>query len=300
MYIDEERKPEPLSTTNVILALVVHLGLFALLWFMGQLSLREKEVVIPIDLTVVVEENLDGKENEPPPLEKPLGGAASSRAEVEEKKIEPVARQDAAPPEVKAPEPEAVEQIVEKKKEKKPEKPKEKVKEKARQDAAPPKPKKSAKELREERLRKMRESAKDNPKTPPRPVRDGKTGRKTLSDAEIKKLLAAGYKPGATEQLAANEESMCLGFLKRSIDEKWAQLSPQIGRAGTVHISIRFDRSGCIAASSIAKSCGDVTSDAAALRVVQSLGRVRGLTSAFLDKYSRETITIRYTIQNLR
>ncbi len=290
MYIDEERKPEPLSTTNVILALGVHIGLFALLWVMGQLSLREKEVVIPIDLTVVVEENLDGKENEPPPLEKPKPPPPP------DPEPEPPKPPELPKPEPKpVVEPEAVEQIVEKKKEeKKPEKPKEIEKKKD-----PEKPKKP-KKTREQILEEIRKRAVDNPRTSPRPERDGKTGRKTLSDAEIQKRLAAGYKAGATEQLAANEESMCLGFLKRAIDEKWQQLAPQIGRAGIVAIRIQFNRSGFIASVTIANSCGDATSDAAALRVVKSLGRVRGLTSAFLDKYSRETIKINYTIQNLR
>ncbi len=293
MYIDEERKPETLGATNFIIALALHLGFFALLWAMGQMALREKEVVIPIDLTVVVEENLDGNPDEPPPLEPPKPPPPEPPRPPEP----PKARQDAAPP---TPQPEAVEKIpVEKLEEKKepeekPDPPKKKELEKK-----PEKPKKSAAELRAERIRKMRESAVDN-KTPPKPVRDGRTGRKTLSDAEIAKLLAAGYRPGTTEQLAPNEESMCLGFLKRAIDETWSRLSPQIGRAGTVHISIRFDRSGRIAAAAIARGCGDATSDAAALRVVNSLGRVRGLTTDFLEKYSRDTITIRYTIENLK
>ncbi len=296
MYIDEERKPEALSTSNFVIALVLHLGFFALLWALGQMAFREKEVVIPIDLTVVVEENLDGKENEPPPLEQPKPEPPKPPEPKPEPKPEPPKPPEPKPEPKPEKEPESVEKIpVKTNVVKKVEKPKEVAKSKE-----PEKPKKTAKELREERLAKMRKSATDNPKTPPKPVRDGRTGKKTLSDAEIARLLALGYKPGTTEQLAPNEESMCLGFLKRAIDEKWAQLSPQIGRAGTVRISIRFDRSGRIAASSLAKSCGDATSDAAAMRVVRSLGLVRGLTTDFLEKYSRDTITIRYKVEGLK
>ena len=58
MYIDEEQKPEPMSATNLAVAVVLHGLFFALLWFAGQLHFREKEIVIPMDLTVVVQDSL--------------------------------------------------------------------------------------------------------------------------------------------------------------------------------------------------------------------------------------------------
>lgn len=286
MYIDEEQKPEPMSATNLAVAVVLHGLFFALLWFAGQLHFREKEIVIPMDLTVVVQENLDGKENEPPPLKPP---------EPEPPKPKPPEPKPPKPPDPKPPEPkpvEAVEQIHEKTNVVK------KVEEKK-----PAPPAKTAAELRAERLAEMRKQAKDvkdRPKPPKPPEPDGKTGRKTLSDAEIARLLAQGYKPGATEQLAPNEESMCLGFLKNAIDAKWREMSPQVGRPGTVLISIRFDKSGRIAASALAKSCGDATTDAAAMRVVGSVGSVRSLTHSFLERYSKESITIRYEVSSSR
>ncbi len=293
MYIDEERKPETLGATNFLIALALHLGFFALLWAMGQMAFREKEEVIPIDVTIVVKENLDGKEDELPPLEPPQGGAASSRAEPEP---EP-ARQDAAPP---TPQPEAVEKIPVKKLEEKkePEKKPDPTKKKEPEKKPEP-PKKTAAELRAERIKRMQESAVDN-KTPPKPVRDGKTGRKTLSDAEIERRLKEGYHPGPTEQLAPNEKTRCTSLIRMALEAKWNQLSPQIGRAGMVHIRIRFDRFGRIVESSLAKSCGDATSDAAAMRVVRSLGMVRGLSTDFLEKYSRETIIIEYKVEGLK
>ena len=63
----EERKPEVLSAGNCIAALVVHALLFGVLYMLGTFDFSPKETVIPIDLTVVTEENLDGNEDEPPP-----------------------------------------------------------------------------------------------------------------------------------------------------------------------------------------------------------------------------------------
>ncbi len=265
---------------NYLISLGLHLALFALLWFAGQFAFRNKEIVIPIDLTVVVEENLDGKENEPPPLEKPKPEPPPP-PKPPEPKPEP-------PPEPKeTPKVEAVEQVKEVKKEeiKKPPKPEKTEAEK----------KKEREEARKKRLEDMRKRAQDAPT--PKPVRDGRTEKKTLTDEQIRKLLQQGYKPGTSEQIAPNEESMCLGFLKQAIDTKWRELLPKIGRVGVVYIEIRFDRSGRIATSSLAQTSGDATTDAAAMKVVRSLGVIRGLTSSFLFKYSQQSITIRYKVE---
>ncbi len=266
---------------NYFLSLILHIALFALLWFAGQFAFRNKEVVIPIDLTVVVEENLDCKENEPPPLEKPKPPSPKPPEPKPESKPEPK-------PEPEPPKPvEAVEVV--KPPKPKPPKPPEKTEEEK---------KKEREEARKKRLEEMRKSAQDTPA--PKPVRDGKTEKKTLTDEEIRKLLQQGYKPGTSEQIAPNEESMCLGFVKQAIDAKWRELSPKIGRVGTVYIEIRFDRSGRIASSSVAQSSGDPVSDAAAMKVVRSVGVVRGLTTSFLSKYSRQSITIRYKVEGFK
>lgn len=280
-YIDEEKKPEVMGAGNFVAALVLHVLFFAALFAIGNFSFADEEIVIPIDLTVVVKENLDGMEDEPPPLEDPPAPEP-----------EPAAP-DSAPEPPRQPDP--------------PPPPKESVLPVEEQKPDPPKkvePKKTAAELREERLKKMRDSAKDvdapkkeKPKPKP-PQPNGKTGPKTLSDAEIEKLLNRGYKPGATEQIAPNEESRCLALVKMAMDEKWRELSPRIGKEGIVNISIRFDRGGRIASSSLVKSCGDAASDAAALKVVRSVGSVRGLSTMFLEKYSKESITLIYSVRN--
>lgn len=291
-YIDEEKKPEVMGAGNFIAALAIHVLFFAVLLLFGNFSFGEDEIVIPIELSVVVKENLDGKEDEPPPLEDPA----------------PPEPEEPSPPEPPPPEPEQPkiepppppQESVIPVEEKKPEPPPKKV------EPKPEPPKKTAAELREEKLKRIRDGARDieRPKPPKekpkKPQPDGKTGPKTLSDAEIAKLLQQGYRPGTSEQIAPNEESRCLGLVKLAIDEKWRQISPQIGREGSVHISIRFDRAGNIVSSTLKNSCGDSVSDAAAMKVVRSVGRVRGLSPMFCEKYSKESITIIYRVVNGR
>jgi type IV secretory pathway VirB10-like protein len=65
-YVDEEKKPDVASGRNVALAVIVHVLLFAALWFFGQLELTEKELVIPVELTVVVD-----TPPPPPPKDEP-------------------------------------------------------------------------------------------------------------------------------------------------------------------------------------------------------------------------------------
>lgn len=293
MYIDEEKRPEPVSATNFVVAVVLHALFFALLWFAGQMSFREKEVVIPIELTVVPFENLDGNEDEPPPVAPPE--PAPPEPAPPEPAVEP------EPPPVPDPPPEAVvETPREKEEEKKVEPPK---------PPEPPRPKEKTEEEkrreREERIKKMRESAtdvKEKPKPkPPEPPRNGKTGPRTLSDAEIARLLSLGAKVGSYEQVSSNEEAISLGALKSAMDARWAQLAPQVGRDGDVEITIRFDASTRrIASCSLSRSSGDATTDAAAMNVVRSLGVVRGITSGFAKKYSGESITIRYHVKSSR
>ena len=69
----EGRRPEVLSGRSFALALALHLAAFAVFWIVAACHglFDKKETIIPIDLTVVVNENLDGKENEPPPLVNP-------------------------------------------------------------------------------------------------------------------------------------------------------------------------------------------------------------------------------------
>ena len=68
----EDRLPAVISRRTLAIALLIHLSFLVAFWIFAACHglFDKKEEIIPIDLTVVVNENLNGKEDEPPPLKK--------------------------------------------------------------------------------------------------------------------------------------------------------------------------------------------------------------------------------------
>lgn len=297
----EGRRPEVLSGRSLALALALHLAAFAVFWIVAacQGLFEKKETIVPIDLTVVVNENLDGKEDEPPPLvnptpEPPPPPKPKPRPKPVEKKPEP---------------PKALEQIVTnvvktvKKEEKKDEKREEKPKPKKEKPKPPEPPKKTAEERRKERMKRIRDRMKTVNKKVTIEVKDakasgdGRTARQTLSPAEIQRRLNAGYRPGTENTLAANEKQRCLSLIQMAIEDKWETLSPKVGRNGTVLLSVQFNSAGGLVNVRLVKGCGDALSDQAALSVARAVTSIRGLSAEFIAEFRREPLTIRYNVR---
>lgn len=295
------RAPKVLSPVTLGLSVLAHIVLFTGFALFAFVRFSPKELAIPIELTVVVNENLDGVEDEPPPLvENPPEPVAEPpppeppKPKVEElpdikdvkEAVELKPMDPPKPPETPKPEPP-------KPKPQTPPKPK---------PPDPPKPPEKPKETMEDRMRRMRESAtvsnaKVTVQVKDRPSGNGRTEKKTLSDAELRRLLGAGYKPGATTQLAASDLQLGVSLVQMALDERWKALQPAIGKTGYVQISVKFATSGRMVDIKLAKSCGDKVSDNAALKVVRSVGIVRGLPADFIKQFSREPLIIRYKVE---
>ena len=285
MLFEETRRDGVLGAKNVGIALALHVGAFLLFLVYATLHglFEPKETVIPIDLTVVVNENLDGEENEPPPLnnEKP----PEPEPEPEPPKPEPVPE-----PEPKV---EALEVVKEKPKveEKKPEekKPKE-----------PEKPKKTKEELLKERLEQMRKNAKFVKKKVSIEVKEvpsgnGRTERKTLTDAQIRDLLNKGYKPGTTTQLAANEMQLCLSLIKQAFYDKWDR-PPWTESLRPMVVRVWFGAGGRVINFKLEQGSSDARADASIMRAARLVGSVPGLTPDFISKYRTSGIPVRFTV----
>lgn len=279
MLVGKKRTAGVLNPVNVTIALAIHILFFLGFWIYASLDSKEELTVIPIDLTVVVQENLDGDENEPPPLKPP------------EPEPEPEPIKPPEPPPPPEPVPEVPMEAVEKKPEKKPEK-------KAEKPKPPEKPKKTAKELREERIKKMRERAKNvkrMPNSSPQP--NGRTEKKTLTDAEIQKLLNAGYRPGRSNQLATSEEQRCLSLIRRAFESRWDK-PPYTDTLRPMVLNVRFGGGGRIVSYRLVESSGDRQADDSILRAAKAVGTVPGLSASFLEKYSGG-ISVRFTVEKL-
>ena len=284
---NEMKKPEVLGARSVGMAVALHIVAFLLLYLFAMLHLKPRETVIPIDLTVVVNENLDGEENEPPPLNNPP-------PKVEQPKPTP----PPAPPKVEE-KIEAVEQIVEKKPEKPKEKPPEKPKEEKKPD--PPKPEKTKEQLMQERMERMRNSAKEV-KNPPKiivknqPSGNGKTDKQKMSEAEIRKLLNQGYKPGTSTQLAASEEQRCISLIREAFYAKWNR-PPWSADLKEMHLKVRFGDNGRVLGYQLEKRSGDPKADSTVLQAAALVPSVPGLSLDFLTKNPSVTIRFKVTPQ---
>ena len=286
---DTAQRPKVLSKRNLAIALVLHVSTFVLFWLYAACHdlFDKEEEIIPIDLTVVVNQNLDGKENEPPPLKK---------VEPEPPKPKP---QPKPKPKVKEPEkPKELEKIVtnvvakvnKKAEEKRPEKKK------------PEPPKKTAKELREERMRKMRESAKQVDKKVTIEVRtakasgDGRTARKTLSDAEVMRRLNEDYKPGTSEQIATSELQLGYSLIKQTFEEKWDK-PPWTDTLKPMTIRVWFGGGGRIVKYHLERSSGDRKADQSILSAASRVGAIPALPAAFVDKFKRSGVPVQFTVK---
>lgn len=279
---EEEKLPAVISRRTLTVALLLHLSVFVVFWLYAACHdlFHKDEEIIPIDLTVVVNENLDGKENDPPPLKKP------------------------DPPKPK-PKPQP------KPKPKEPEKPKELEKivtnivtkvEKKVEKKVPERPKKTARELREERMRKMRESAKVVNTKVTIEVRNakasgnGRTARKTLSNAEIEKHLNMGYKPGTSEQLAASDAQLGYSLIKSAVEDRW-EVPPWTDTLKPMTVRIWFGGGGRVVNYKLERSSGDAKADRSILSAASRVRAIPGLPPAFIEAYKSKGIPCQFTVR---
>ena len=302
----EGRRPAVLSARTFAVALVLHVLVFLVFWIVAAANglFEKKETVIPIDLTVIVNENLDGVEGEPPPLVNP------APPEPPKPKPKPPKKKEEPPKPKEPPKPleqmvtNVVKKVTKDTKDKK-DPPKTEPPKKPDSPKKPEPPKKTAKELREERLQRIRDKAKVTNKPVKIEVKDarrsgnGRTGRQTMSEAEIRRLLGQGYRPGTENQLAGGEEQRCLSLIQMAIEDRWDAMKPKVGRAGTVILQVRFNSAGGFAEVRLQSGCGDAMSDQAALAVARSVKSIRGLSAEFVAKFRREPLSIRYNVRGL-
>lgn len=280
----EERNEGVINTSTLMLALGLHLAMFVGFWVFAVFHglFDKKEEIIPIDLSVVVVENLDGNEDEPPPREK----------------VPPPPPPKPRPPAPPPPkEPKALERIVTnivKKVDKKQEKKNEKKK-------VEKQPKKTAEELLEERIRKMRESAKVVNKTTvivkdQRKQPNGRTERKTLTDAEIRKLLDAGYKPGSVPRIPESTMQLAYSLIERSMKENW-DIPPWTDTLKPMVIRLWFGGGGRIVKSVIEKSSGDIRADQTLKAAASRVGAIPALPPEFIKEYRNKGVPVRFTVE---
>ncbi len=271
MYIGEESRPSAFNVVYFVAAIIVHLVLFLSIWYIGtREDEEEKEIVIPMELMVVVNENLDGVENEQPPETPP-------QSEPDPPPPDPPKEPDPPPPD----EPEITEAVV-----LEPEKPKPPEPPKPPKQPEKPKP---PEKTREQRLAEMRSST-TKVKTPP-PRNSGRTEKRPQ---DWEKLLNAGYKPGPTNQgLDASEEARCLALIRQAFYSRWDRPA-WTSSLRKMCLSVQFGSGGRVVGYSLTQSSGDASADRTVLRAASQVSHVRGLSSSFIEKH--RTVIVRFEV----
>ena len=292
MFDEEARKPKVFDARTVGLAVAAHLLLFAALFLVGQFAAKPKETVVPIDLTVVVHENPDGAENEPPPEKEVASPEPEPAPEPPPPPPEPAPALEPAP----APQVDAVERTEEPKKEppkkvEPPPRPRPKPKPRPEQ---PPKPLKSKEQIAQERaqararrLREIRNAVKrgEAPRT------DGRTEKRP---PDWRELLGQGYTPGAKTQIAADESQRCLSLIRRAFYAKWDS-PPWTDALGDMILEVRFGPGGVVKSCRLVKSSGDRAADDTVLAAAAQVASVPGLTHDFLSQ--NPSVKVRFKVK---
>lgn len=267
-YIEEERRPRVLDARSLIAALVLHGVFFGCCWLLS-IPFREKEIVIPIELTF---ESPPAVPDDPKPV---INNSVAKPKEPEQTKIED-GKVDAV---VKDPSPK---NPPKKNEVKKPEKPKE--------------PKKTKEQLRKERLDRMRRSATKDTTSKPEKKSPAPPGAGKTLEKDWQKLIAQGYKPGEKTQLAANETQRCISLIREAFHRQW---EPPAWNSSMkmMYLEVSFDNGGRVVGYRLVQSSGDGKADQSVLSAASRVGSVAGLSLDFLEHNKTVRIDFKVTPQ---
>jgi len=252
-------------------------------------SFRPKEVAIPLDFTVVLEENLVEPNVPPDTVKAEQVKPPDPEPEPEPAPLKPVPLPD--PPK------DAV--VVEKKKEPEKKKPPEPVKKpdpvKKTEPAKKPEFKKGKRVEAPKKPQQPKFEELYKPYDPSKPASVKPLTDKKLSRAEIEKALRDGARPGVRNEIPADEISRCVFLVKRAMYEAWEQ--PGAGDAGPrpALLDIRLDSSGRIVSYRIRQSSGSAFFDQTVLKAAANAAPIRGLSLAFLKQY--ESLTVEFKLE---
>lgn len=253
-----------------VTANAVIFALLASVSFNGCLSSRPDEEIIPMDFVVVTEEN-----------------AADVLAETPNDAVEPEPepQPEPAPPPPPPPPPPDPEPAPAPKPEPQPAPAPEKPK--AEPQKAPEKPKWKAVSAKEIKIGKR-----VGPVTTGKKDKTKAATAKKLSEAEIRRLLAAGARPGNVNQVPPNEASRCYGVIARAFREACEGVleSSPTGRAPVLRVALAAG--GAVKGITVAESCGDKGFDNQVLAACKKVRRITGLSASFLEDYASVDIRV--------
>ena len=118
---------------------------------------------------------------------------------------------------------------------------------------------------------------------------------KPLSEAEIRRLLAQGYRPGDKNSIAPDEESRCFSLIKRALYDAWVPPGYDEVGGATAEVELRMQKDGSIFGRRMVRKSGNDVLDTSVMQAADVVKRVDGLTPAFLVK--NEEVTIEFKVE---
>ena len=278
MLEEYERPPERHSAFNYIMAIAIHAAVIMAFAYFAFWTPKDNEVVIPIELAVVVNENLDGAEDEPPPETPPQP----------EPEPEP---EPPKPPEPPPPPPDPIPDTVEAVEIKPPEPPKIQPPKVDKKKLEEDRKKREAERLEEMRNRATKVKDKSKPTSPP-PRNNGRTDKRPK---DWEKYLNAGYTPSNVNSgLDASDNQRCIQLISKAFHDRW--VSPAwTSELREILLSVQFGAGGKVLGYNIIQSSGDPSADRTVLKAASLVHAVRGLSSAFLE--NNKTVTVRFKVK---
>jgi len=253
---------------------------------------RPKDVMLPLDFTVVLDENLI----EPNVSQDPVTPIPKTPP-----KVVPEPKQEAPQSEPVAPRPlpdPPKDAIAVPKKE--PIKKKEMAK--VKEPAPVKKPVKTSEPFKKgKRVEAPKRPAQPRfdelykPYDPSKPTSVKPLTDKMLSRAEIDKALRDGARVGVRNEIPEDEVSRCLVLVKRALYDAWEQPGENDAGSRPALLTIRLDSAGHIVSYRINQSSGSAYFDQTVLKAAANAVPIRGLSLAFLKQY--ETFSIEFKLE---
>lgn len=122
------------------------------------------------------------------------------------------------------------------------------------------------------------------------PLKNVRATQPRLSAAEIERMLRQGATPGVRNSIPDNEISRCMLLIKRALYAAWDPPSRADAGPRPAELELRFDGGGRIISFRLTQPSGAAAYDRSVLAAADAVGRVEGLTTAFLQRYDRLTV----------
>ena len=116
--------------------------------------------------------------------------------------------------------------------------------------------------------------------------------KSSLTEEQIRKLLAQGAKPSDHTSIP-DEETIQFEIVRRTMYEAWIQPSAEEAGNKVAEVAMRLAEDGTVYARKLEKQSGSVVMDVSVMEAVNSVMRIDNLSHEFIKRHSEITISFK-------